>query len=165
VKPTDSEAREQRLEATTVIANIFSSSDLAGFRILTAKERESTPLKDLSNWDVVWKAEDVLGMMRVTPRSRPAAEFVTEVIDRDSRRCGLGRFASTSRPEEHIGHAIRLTTTCELERDSWSFRYLIAPRGQGDFYFFGIMAAEAGTGAAERADARLRAALIELLKR
>ena len=58
---------DQRLEATTLVANILSQGDLNGFRILTSKEVQELNIPALSKWHVVWKAENGLGVMRIIP--------------------------------------------------------------------------------------------------
>jgi hypothetical protein len=44
---------EQRLEATTLVANLLSQGDLTGYRILGSKEVQELNIPELSTWHVV----------------------------------------------------------------------------------------------------------------
>jgi hypothetical protein len=51
---------EQRLEATTLVANLFSQGELTGYKILSAKDIQELRLPTLSTWHVVWRAGDIV---------------------------------------------------------------------------------------------------------
>ncbi len=56
---------EQRLEVTTLVANVLSQGDLAGYRILTAKEVQDLGIPPLLWWDVVWHSDDLFGVVKL----------------------------------------------------------------------------------------------------
>jgi hypothetical protein len=158
---------DERLEATTLVANLLSQGDLTGYRILSAKEvQEIAP--GLSNWHVVWRADNVLGTMKIIPKS--AADSVSAIssamIASDSRGC-KGQFASGTTPDDKSKGTTRLFVACKSDKLSWETHYIIVPRDSGGFYLFGTFGEAQSADAAQsvdHADGLLRAAVFQVLK-
>ena len=158
---------DQRLEATTLVANLLSQGDLAGFRILSPKEvQESAP--KLASWHVVWRADDVIGTMKILPREMAASTsaITSAVIASDSRGCN-GQFASGTTPDDKSKGTTRLFAACKTDKLSWEAHYIIVPRDEGGFYLFATFGKSEGADVAptvNHADGLLRAAVFQVLK-
>lgn len=158
---------EERLEATTLVANLLSQGDLAGYRILSTKEvQESAP--SLANWHVVWQAEGVVGAMKILPKGvvNAATTISSAMIADDSRGCG-GQFASGTTPDDKSKGTIRSFAACKTDKLSWETHYIIVPRDEGGFYVFATIGKSDTQVAApkvDHADGLLRAAVFQVLK-
>lgn len=159
---------EQRLEATTLVANLLSQSDLAGFRILTARQLQEMNSPTLASWHVVWQAENVLGALRIVPphMAASAAVISSAMIGDDSRLCGNGQFASGSTPDDKSRGTTRLFTACKTGKFAWETHYIVVPRDEGGFYLFATIgkSGTADTATVTHADGLLRAAVFQVLK-
>ena len=167
--PTRAVTSEQRLEAMTVVANVLAQGDLAGFKILTSREVKEMKLPDADTWDVVWKAEDVIGTLRIIPKGAvgSAAEIATAMISEDSRSC-TGQFASGSTPDEKNPNVVRMFTGCNGKNGAHEVRYVAIPLEEGGFYLFatlGLTKTGDPKTAVAKTDALLRNAVFEILKR
>ena len=168
---------EQRLEATTLVANLFSQGELTGYKILSAKDIQELRLPTLSTWHVVWRAGDIVGTMRIVPpQSAPSAGAISsDIIGSDSKGC-TGKFASGTNPDDKNQGTTRIFTACRTEMFLTEGHYIIVPREAGGYYLFGtfgqapVTATGGGTkGTSEatsssHADGLLRAAVFEVLK-
>jgi hypothetical protein len=160
---------EQRLEATTLVANLLSQGDMTGYRILSPKEVQDLKVPSLSIWDVVWHAEDVLGAMRIVPSklANSASAIASAMIADDSKGC-TGSFASGSTPDDKSKSTTRVFTVCKTDKQAWEAHYIVTPRDDGGFYLFATFGRAASDKAASsssnHADGLLRAAVFEVLK-
>jgi hypothetical protein len=162
---------EERLEATTLVANLLAQSDLSGQKILTSKELKEADLQDFdAHWHVTWRADDVLGMLRIVPKgvAGTATEVATDLIAKDSRSCGQGSFASGSTPDEKNPRTARLFTVCQAGKGSVDVRYIVVPRQEGGYYLFatlGLADNSTKSNKVTATDGLLRTAVYETLKR
>jgi len=158
---------EQRLEATKLVANILAQGDMTNFRILTAKEIAELDSEYVSQAHVVWKAEGILGTLRILPVGKKVSlsDMNSAIISDDAKAC-KGQFASGSTPDEKSSSVLRLFTACEEGGKLFEFRYTVVPAGDGTYYLF----ATAGTASKETAnrvaktETALRQAVYEVLK-
>ena len=158
---------EQRLEATKLVANILAQGDMTNFRILTAREIAELDSEYVSQAHVVWKAEGILGTLRILPVGKKVSlsDMNSAIISDDAKAC-KGQFASGSTPDEKSSSVLRLFTACEEGGKLFEFRYTVVPAGDGTYYLF----ATAGTASKETAnrvaktETALRQAVYEVLK-
>jgi hypothetical protein len=144
IGPTD----ETRAEATELATNILRRANIPDFQIqrpdqLTADFR--------GKYDVVWKAEDITGTLRVLagPRAATVDKIRADLIASDVGAC-KGRFASGVLPATSGSQAVTIQTSCDGD-PAWSVYYIATPRRKGGIYLLGIF----GTG---EAASRLQAA-------
>jgi hypothetical protein len=158
---------EQRLEATTLVANLLSQGELTGYRILSPKEvQERAPA--LSSWHVVWSAEDVVGTMKILPKG--AADSATVIASgltaEDGRGC-TGQFASGTTPDDKSKGTVRSFAACKADKLSWETHYIVVPRDEGGLYVFATLGKSETKEVAppvNQADGLLRAAVFQVLK-
>lgn len=167
--PSASLSVDQRLEATTLVANLLSQGDLNGFRILTSKEIQDLKISSLSSWHVVWKAENVFGTMKIVPpnAAKSPADIATAMIADDSRGCTNGKFASGTSPDDKSPGTMRLFVACKTDKLAWETHYIVAPRDEGGYYLFGtfgLSQSEDASASVTHADGLLRAAVFQVLK-
>jgi len=161
---------EQKLEATTLVANILGQGDLANFKILTTKERKELDGKGaLDNWHVLWRADDVIGMLRIVPKGLVGSsnELATAMLADDARGC-KGKFASGSTPDENGNNVVRLFTACNEKGESFETRYTVVPMDDGGQYVFGTIGKATNGERAEavgKADQLLRTAVQQVLRK
>jgi hypothetical protein len=160
---------EQRLEATTLVANLLSQGDLTGYRILSPKDVQELKVPALFTWDVVWRSEDVLGAMRIVPSkiAGSTSAIASAMISGDSKDCS-GSFASGSTPDDKSKGTTRVFTVCKTDKQAWEAHYIVTPRDDGGFYLFATFgraaSSEAAASSSNHADGLLRAAVFEVLK-
>jgi hypothetical protein len=141
----------------------LSQGDLTGYQILSAKDVQELNIPELATWHVVWRAEDVLGVMRIVS----ASTISTAMISDDSRGCSQGKFASGTNPDDKSPGTVRTFTACKTGKVSWETHYIIVPRDEGGFYLFGTVGRSPNSDpatAVNHADGLLRAAVFEVLK-
>lgn len=161
---------EQKLEATTLVANILGQGDLTNFKILTTKERKELDDKgEFENWHVLWRADDVIGMLRIVPKGlvTSSSELATAMLANDARGC-KGKFASGSTPDENGNNVVRLFTACNEKGDSFETRYTVVPTEDDGQYVFGTVGKAKNGERAEavgKADQLLRTAVYQVLKK
>jgi hypothetical protein len=167
--PSLSATADQRLEATKVVANILAQGDMTGARILSAKEVADLKSDYFTKSDVVWKAEGVLGTLRVIPKALNASakDIATAVVADDLKSC-KGQSVSGTTKDERNGSVVRMFTGCQEAGDTMEFRYTVVPLEDGSFYLFATAAksipGDRKTEAA-KAETLLREAVYEVLKR
>jgi hypothetical protein len=158
---------EQKIEATKVVANILAQGDMTSFRILTAKEIVELKNDYVSRSHVVWRAEGLLGTLRIlTDRNINLGEMNSAIIGEDVRAC-KGKFASGSVADEKSRSVLRLFTACEEDGQTYEFRYTIVPAGDGTHYLFATIGrAEGGNqaGRVAKVESALRQAVYEVMK-
>lgn len=158
---------EQRLEATKVVANILAQGDMSNFRILTKKEIAELNNDYLSSSDVVWRAEGLLGTLRILPNKKVTLEEVNATLIGDDAKACKGKFASGSVADERSKAVLRLFTACEEKGDAFDFRYTVVPAGDGTHYLFTTFGrAERGesAGRVAKVESALRQAVYEVMK-
>jgi len=126
---------EQRLEATKVVANILAQGDMTGFHIMSAREIADLKNDYLSRSDVAWRAEGVLGTLRVISSKISASALNSAIIGDDAKDCS-GQFASGSTPDEKSPNVLRLFTACVVGGKVTEARYTLVPAGDGTSYLF-----------------------------
>lgn len=158
---------EQRLEATKVVANILAQGDMSNFRILSKKEIAELNSDYLSGSDVVWRAEGLVGTLRILPNKKVTLEEVNASIIGDDAKACKGKFASGSVADERSKSVLRLFTACEEKGDAFEFRYTVVPAGDGTHYLFTTLGkAERGesAGRVAKVESALRQAVYEVMK-
>ncbi len=161
---------EQKIEATTLVANILGQGDLANFKILTAKERKELDDKGaFESWHVIWHADGVLGMLRIVPKGlvKSSSELATTLLADDARGC-KGKFASGTTPDGDGRNVVRLFTACNEKSDSYEIRYTVVPLDDGGQYVFGTIGKSRDgerSEAISKADQLLRTAVQQVLKK
>lgn len=159
---------EQRLEATKIVANILAQGEMSGFRILTANEIAELRDDYFTKSDVVWKADGVIGTLRIFPSSSgvDARQIATNVVANDVKAC-KGQFVSGSVKDEKSPRVVRMFTGCQENKDNFELRYTVVPVEDGSFYLFATMSkanpSDRHSGAA-KAEALLRQAVFEVMK-
>lgn len=80
---------EQRLEGTRIVAKILAQGDLTRFKLLTAEEIADLKSESLSKSDVVWRGDEVLGTLRIIPKSSgvTATDIATAIVSDDLKVC------------------------------------------------------------------------------
>jgi hypothetical protein len=160
---------EQRLEATKVVANILAQGEMTNFRILTAREVADLKSEYFSKSDVVWRAEGVIGTLRIIPKTPnvTAKDIATAVVADDLKNC-KGQSASGSTKDEKSVSVVRMFTGCQEAGDAFENHYTVVPLEDGSHYLFAT-AAKADTGEknkeAAKAEVLLRQAVYDVLKR
>jgi hypothetical protein len=169
VKPSGEQvATERRLEATTFAANLLAQGDLAGFHILSAKEREDPALKPFEAWEVIWVSEDILGALRIAPSAKSSSQLASVVMGVDSTLCRDGQFASGTSVDEKNSNVSRLFTSCRTGKTDWTARYVMIPRQEGGFYLIGTFLTDKdkpADGKVDDVDGLLRASVFNVLKK
>jgi hypothetical protein len=129
---------ETRTEATEVATDILRR---ANFTFEFQKpEQLSGDLRE--KYDAVWRADGVLGTLRVLAGSRETTveKLRGELIASDASSC-KGKFASGALPAMSGSQSQTIYTSCEAQ-SNWSVYYIAVPRRKGGVYLLGI----AGTG-------------------
>ena len=152
-----------------MVANILAQGEMTNFRLLSSKEITDLKSDYFSKSDVVWKADDVVGTLRIIPKTSGllAPDIATGVIADDLKNC-KGTSASGTSKDERSADVIRAFTACREANSGVESRYTVMPLGDGSYYLFTmgslIEKGERGTGAA-KADALLREAVYEVMKK
>jgi len=160
---------DQKLEATKMVANILAQGEMTGFRILSSREVEELKSEYFSGSDVVWRAEGVVGTLRIIPKLDGVTPrtIATAVVADDLKNC-KGQTASGSTKDERSEDVIRMFTACQEGSQSTEQRYTVVPLRDGSFYLFATgsvsSTGEKNNGAA-KAEALLRQAVYEVIKR
>lgn len=159
---------EERLEATKIVANILSHGELSNFRILTAREIAEMKSSYLSSSDVVWRAEGVIGTLRIIASSvnATARQIAAAVVSDDTKNC-KGQTVSGSTKDEKNPEVVRVFTGCQDGSDAYQFYYTIVPLDDGAFYLFATASKAAPGGKSEGAkvEAMLRDAVFDVMGR
>lgn len=130
VGPTD----ESRAEATTLATDILRRANFTHEFLTPDKAPEN-----LRKYDAVWRADGVLGTLRVLPAAN-ADKVRGELIADDANSC-KGKFASGALPGMSGSQSQTIFTSCEGQ-NNWAVYYIAVPRRKGGLYLLGI----AGTG-------------------
>jgi hypothetical protein len=160
---------DQRLEATKLVANILAQGEMTGFRILSTREVVELKSAYFSGSDVVWRAEGVIGTLRIIPKGEgvTARTIATAVVADDLTNC-TGQTVSGSTKDERSTEVIRMFTGCQDGSQTTENRYTVVPLQDGFFYLFATgsisSAGEKNNGAA-KAEALLRQAVYDVIKR
>lgn len=159
---------EQRLEATKVIANVLAKGDMADFTLLTAREIADLKSDYLSKSDVVWRADGVLGTLRIIPKSTAstAKDIATAVVADDLRGC-KGQSVSGTTKDERNSAVVRMFTGCQDGKDAFEYRYTVVPIEDGTHYLFATVSkSNSGkTSNAAKAEVLLREAVYDVLQK
>jgi hypothetical protein len=159
---------EERLEATKIVANILSQGELSNFRILTAREIAELKSGYLSSSDVVWRAEGIIGTLRIIASSTNATarQIASAVVADDTKNC-KGQSVSGSTKDQKNPEVVRLFTGCQDGDAAYQFYYTIVPLDDGAFYLFATAAKVGPGGKSEGAkvEALLRDAVFDVMGR
>lgn len=158
---------EQRLEATKVVANILAQGDMSNFRLLTSKEIAELDSDYITKSHVVWRAEGLIGTLRILTNKRiTLGEVNAAIIGDDARNC-KGKFASGSVADDKSRSVLRLFTACEEDGKAFEYRYTVVPAGDGTHYLFSTAGrADSGdrTDRVAKVESALRQAVYEVMK-
>jgi hypothetical protein len=128
---------ESRKEATEIATDILRR---ANFTFEFQKPEELTGnLRD--KYDAVWRADGVLGTLRIVSGSN-IGKIRGELIADDANSC-KSKFASGALPAMSGSQSQTIFTSCEGD-NPWSVYYIAVPRRKGGIYLLGL----AGTGEA-----------------
>lgn len=159
---------EQRLEATKAVANILAQGDMTGFKLLTAREIADLRSEYLSKSDVVWRADGVVGTLRIIPKTSgvSAKDIATAVVADDLKAC-KGQTVSGSTKDERNSAIVRMFTGCQDGKETFEFRYIVVPVDDGTFYLFATAAKSASgkSNEAAKAEVLLREAVYDVLQK
>ena len=160
---------ELKLEATTLMGNILSMADIANARILTSQERKSDAFKDLVSWEVVWRADSIVGGLLVpaTTGKTNFEEVTSALIAGDKASCGSGAFLPGSAAGEDGRSIASLVTSCTTGGKTLEVWYVLAPRESGGYYqfvTFGYIDRSSDNTPLAKADALLRTAVKKSMK-
>jgi len=146
-----------RAEATTLAANILSTSGIAGFHMLAPSE-----IAPSLKVDAAWRAGDVMGAINVVPvtGSLKLQDFPPAIIGDDAKSC-QGKFASGTLPDSN-NQIVRVFTSCN-DAPGFTVYYILTMRPGGGFYRFTTMVPTTENSAAEQADTSLRQAVVKTL--
>jgi hypothetical protein len=137
-------SQEAQLEEMQLATNFLLSAQLSNARVLP---RSETPI-ELSSFGAAWKADDVVGGVKVFQRQPDLTGLgiASDLIGADSKVC-KGKFAS-ARSSELVDSDVvfRAATSCVESDNERAAEYFIAPRSTGGFVAFMIL----GLSQAER---------------
>jgi hypothetical protein len=125
---------ESRAEATTLATDILRRANFT-YEFLSP---EKAP-ENLRKYDAAWRADNVLGTLRVLPAANQD-KVRGELIADDANSC-KGKFASGALPGMSGSQSQTIFTSCESD-NNWSVYYIAVPRRKGGIYLLGV----AGTG-------------------
>ena len=165
--PKNEVTAEQKLEATKVVANILAQGEMTGFRLLTAKEIAEINTDYTRSAHVVWRAEGVVGTLRILPTKDVSLSSANAGIIGDDAKVCKGRFASGSTPDDKSPKVLRLFTACEENGKTLEIHYTLVPVGDGLHYLFstlGFSDKEATTGKVAKVETILRQAVYKVIK-
>jgi hypothetical protein len=127
---------DSRAEATALATDILRR---ANFEFEFQKPEQLT--ESLKKYDAVWRADGVLGTLRIVLGSQ-IDKMRGELIADDASSC-KGKFASGALPAMSGSQSQTIFTSCEGQ-NNWSVYYIAVPRRKGGIYLLGV----AGTGEA-----------------
>ena len=129
---------DSRTEATQIATDILRRANF------TFEFQQPEQLKgDLRDkYDAVWRADGVLGTLRILagPRAVAVERIRGDLISSDALTC-KGKFASGALPAMSGSQSVSVYTSCE-GGENWATYYIVVPRRKGGIYLLGI----AGTG-------------------
>lgn len=136
---------EQRVEAIKIVANILAKGDMSGFRLLTAREVADLKAPHLVSTDIIWRADSVIGMLRLMPAAPGGtARSVAAAMTASDLRLCKGASASGTIRDESNPAAARFFTACEDGGVVTERRYSVIPFDSGLFYVFATVGAAHG---------------------
>jgi hypothetical protein len=152
-------ARDNRAEATAIVANLLSRAGVRGFQITPAGQDEI-------GWkaDVAWTAEKVSGALFILedPQLRTPSDTTPVLIALMAQAC-KGTFLSGALPDEGGGvQQTRVFTNCKSANSALTVYFLTIARRRGGHYVFATTSAGVETPAKE-ADASIRSAVLRVL--
>ena len=155
----DSPTADSRVEATTVATNVLATAGVANFRFMAPSE---TPAS-FKGHDAVWKADNMVGTMRVLAgsRARSLDAIRSGLIASDATNC-KGKFASGSLPIEDKAGAVSIFTACEGEK-GWSTYYVALPRRAGGHYLISLLGPADARDALQSASGAYRRAALQVM--
>lgn len=157
---------EERLEATKIVANILSRGELSNFRILTTREIAELKSSYLSSSDVVWRADGIIGTLRIVASSvnATARQIAAAVVSDDTKNC-KGQSVSGSTKDEKNPEVVRVFTGCQDGGEAYQFYYTVVPLDDGAFYLFATASKVGPGGKSEGAkvEALLRDAVFDVM--
>lgn len=128
---------DQRLEATQFAANLLAESGMRGVRLLTSSELRSSGLPPFfQSSDVVWRADGVIGSLRVLSRRQETNldAMAAELIADDARSC-RGEFVTGRTADPDLPDIRRVQTYCSnAGGQPASFAYVLLPLPGGLIY-------------------------------
>jgi hypothetical protein len=129
---------DSRTEAAQIATEILRRANFT-FEIQKPEEL-SASLRD--RYDVVWKAEEFQGTLRILPDARvETIERVrADIVAADTATC-KGQFDTGTLPAMADSKSVTMFTTCKSGETSSTY-YILLPRRKGGIYLLGI----AGTG-------------------
>ena len=159
---------EQRLEATKIVANILAQGDMTGFKLLTSHEVSELRSDYFSKSDVVWRADGVIGTLRIVPKASgvTAKDIATAVVADDLKSC-KGQSVSGTTKDERNPAIVRMFTGCQDGKEAFEYRYTVIPVDDAIFYLFATAAPSRSNkpNEAAKAEVLLREAVYDVLKK
>jgi hypothetical protein len=152
-------AKDNRAEATAIVANLLSQAGVRGFQIVPAGQDEI-------GWkaDVTWTAEKVSGALFIleNPELRTPSDTAPVLIGLMAQAC-KGTFFSGALPDEAAGvEQARVFTSCKSANSALTVYFLTIARKRGGHYVFATTSAGVETPAKE-ADANIRSAVFRVV--
>jgi hypothetical protein len=133
--------QEAQVEAMQLATNFLLAARLSSARVLTRSEIPT----ELASFGAAWKADKALGGVKIfLPRpGLTGLEIASDLIGVDAQTC-KGKFAS-ARSSELVDSDVvfRASSSCaESDNERWA-EYFIAPRSNGGFVAFMVLAVTA----------------------
>lgn len=132
--PVTGPTPESRTEATALATDILRRANF-DFEF----QKPDQVAENLRKYDAVWRADGVLGTLRILSGSQ-IDKVRGELIADDANSC-KGKFASGALPAMSGSQSQTIFSSCEAQTN-WSVYYIAVPRRKGGIYLLGV----AGTG-------------------
>lgn len=132
--PVTGPTPESRAEATALATDILRRANF-DFEL---QKPDQAP-ENLRKYDAVWRADGVLGTLRILSGSQ--VDTVRGKLIADDATTCKGKFASGALPAMSGSQSQTIFTSCESQ-NNWSVYYIAVPRRKGGIYLLGV----AGTG-------------------
>ncbi len=131
--PTVGPTPESRTEAEQLATDILRRANF-DFQLQKADQLS----ENLRKYDAVWRADGVLGTLRVLHGARNTTIDAVRgsLIASDATTC-KGKFASGALPAMSGSQSQTIFTSCEGE-ENWAVYYIATPRRKGGIYLLGI---------------------------
>ena len=154
-------AIDARVDATMLIANLFGTAGVSGYRIASASEAPPA----FAGAEVVFTADGLTGAVRVV-QGRDARTVGAELMASGAQSC-KGQYASGTMPAaDGRSDLVHVFTGCDVSGIPTAMRYTIMPRKAGGFYLIAVSATDqAGDGRLKQVDSSIREASVKVVGR
>jgi hypothetical protein len=147
-----------KAEATLTAANVLGAAGIEKFSIGSLEEAAKVKA------DAIWTAGALLGTVKIAEGVKlDNPEIPGTLIGDDAKHCSKGAFLSGSLPDSDGKEMLRIFTSCQQDKKTFTTYYLAVPRPKGGIYLFTTMSEESQE-AVKEADSGLRAAVFKAVR-